>query len=435
MTNRSINGTINVPGDKSITHRALIFSAFSQGKSVVRNISPALDCVNSALCLQELGMTMRLFPGGTESGGFCEIETEGPQALHPALKTLDAGNSGTTIRLLSGLCAGLPHSTLFDGDESLRRRPMARVLSYLEQMGAKVEYVGEANYPPFKIQGGELIGKHFTLPVASAQVQTAILLAGLFAQGQTSVSTPTLVRDHTARMFSYLGISHEMPDEFTLCVNSLSQPVKPFEYTVAADISSAAFFMVAASILPGSQVMLPQVGINPGRRLVIDALWRMGASIELMNERLLCNEPVADIQVTYTGDLKGITISGDVIAAGIDEIPALALAAAFSHGEFVVEGAEELKVKESNRLNAIVDNLSKAGADIKATEDGFVLVGKGALKGGDIWKSHGDHRMAMTGLVADLACLEPVAVDNTDCIGISYPDFIDDLAKLTVHRV
>jgi 3-phosphoshikimate 1-carboxyvinyltransferase len=287
------------------------------------------------------------------------------------------------------------------------------------------------NYPPFVLEGGALAGRSFELEEASAQVQAALLLAGLQADGRTAVKVPKPVRDHTSRMFRYIGVPFQTEGDNVISVCRLEHPVEAFRLDVPADISSAAFFMVAAASLPGSEVLFTNLALNPGRDLVLHVLKEMGADMDIIGIRELCCEPVADILVRG-GTLSGSAlIEADRLASGIDEIPILALAAALSQGTLTVRDAAELRVKESDRLSAIVNNLRSAGADIDESESGLVIRGKGRLQGGSKWLSFDDHRMAMTGIIADLASVEAIAVDNDACVAVSYPDFIEDLKRLT----
>ncbi len=426
---KHLKGDLRVPGDKSISHRALIFSVLTRGRSTVAGLSPAYDCASSIACLQALGLEIE--PAGQADS--VSIMSNGVTEMKAPATHLDAGNSGTTIRLMAGVASGLQFQTTFDGDQSLRRRPMSRVLDPLGAMGAQIEYLGKAGCAPFSIAGGTLRGIAYPVPVASAQVQTAILLAGLQADGETVVTVPGVVRDHTLRLFQYLSIPHRVDNPGSIAVKRLSEPIEPYQIDVPADISSAAFFMVAAALLPGSSVRLSDVGVNPGRNLVIEVLQRMGAALTIENERIVSGEPVADIAVRYESRLAGATIGGDEIAAGIDEIPILALAGALGSGIFTISGAAELRVKESDRLKAIVSNLSAAGAHITELPDGFEIEGTSSLAGGSIWETFGDHRLAMTGLIANLISNAPVEVDDRDCVRISYPTFEADLDRLLNH--
>ncbi len=424
----SLQGSLTVPGDKSISHRALIFSAFAEGRVQIDNVSPAHDVKSTADCLRKLGLTVVIGENGL--GSSIEIESGGIGSLKEASTTLDAGNSGTTMRLLAGLVAGRPFVSRFDGDESLRRRTMKRVFQPLGEMGARVRATDDV-FAPFEIIGHQLYGKTFSLAVASAQVEACILLAGLQARGETVVTAPYTVRDHTRRMMSYLAIpfhSHQR----TIGVSCLTKPIAPYHVTVPSDISSAAFFMVAAALTPGSDLTLRTVGTNPGRTLIIDVLRSMGADIEITNNRELCGEPVSDIRVRHRGPLSGISLKKEEIARGIDEIPILGLAGALSQGTFEVSGAEELRHKESDRIKALCANLLPAGVDVVEKPDGFVITGKQSIPGGSVWNTKGDHRLAMTGMIASLVFEQEVDIDDKDCTSVSYPGFAQDLAQVLV---
>ena len=429
---KCLKGTLQVPGDKSISHRALIFASLSRGISKVYGLSPAFDCVSSADCLKQLGLNFerRSASGNGRREPALLITSPGLEGLRAPDTTLFAANSGTTIRLLAGLLAGRPFRSELDGDDSLRRRPMARVLKHLVQMGAEVSYLQKENYPPFTIKGSNLTDTTFKLEQASAQVQTAILLAGLQADGSTTVELPQPVRDHTTRMFKYIGVPFEAKGETSVTVSRLKEPVEPYTLDVPADISSAAFFMVAAACMPGSELKLSNLSLNPGRDLVLKVLKELGADISVVETREHCNEPIADVLVKG-GTLSGTsTIDASSLAQGIDEIPILALAGALGKGHLIVKDAAELRVKESDRLAAIVQNLKAAGADIAESEDGFEVKGHGGLKGGNQWLAYDDHRMAMTGLVAGLIANNSIEVDNEGCVSVSYPDFAQDLKRL-----
>lgn len=431
LTKYSLTGSLAVPGDKSVTHRALIFSSLCKGTVTISGISPAEDCASTARCMRLLGLTIDSVPG---KKNMLKVISPGLQNLHAPDAVLDAGNSGTTMRVMSGLVAGRPFACKFDGDDSLRRRPMSRVLDLLAKMGAVVSYEtagnGKKGCAPFVVHGTNLEGQHFDLPIASAQVQTALLLAGLQADGTTSVTLPSVARDHTLRMFKHMGIPFQLPADNTIAVQELQVESKDVELKVPADISSAAFFMVAAACLPGSEVVLENCGINLGRTLVVDVLKRMGADVEVFDAAEICGEPVANIRVRYAGRLHGATISGEEIASGIDEIPIISLAGALCNGELRVEGAEELRHKESDRLEAIATNLRSLGADVTDTADGLVIKGAKELKGGAVWKTFYDHRLAMSGLIASLLCAQPLELTETESIKISYPNFKDDLKTL-----
>lgn len=439
-----LSGTLEVPGDKSVSHRAVIFASLANGLSIIHNYSPAQDCQSTISCLQKLGVEI------TANSSQVTVNSKGVKAFRQPKDVLNAENSGTTIRLLSALVAALPIKATFDGDQSLQKRPMSRVLSRLETLGAKVSYEQKQGYPPFTICGGNLTPTQFALDVASAQVEAALVLAGLLSKGKTVLYVPGNPRDHTIRMMNYLNISYncqENIDEAEICqlspqmqgkfktwkkleFNSLENDLVPFEYRVPADISSAAFFMVAATLIDRSRVTLKSVGINSGRTLVIDVLKRMGANIEITNEQLLCGEPVADIEVSATTRLRGTVVSGDELASGIDEIPVLALAGSLCSGKFVVKDAHELRVKESDRIAAIVCNLKDQGVLIEEHPDGFEITGQSKLPGGGKWQSLHDHRMTMTGLVANLLAENHIDIDDISPLGVSYPNFIGDLESL-----
>lgn len=425
MYTHTLRGQLQVPGDKSISHRALMFALLAEGACNISRLSPAADCQSTIGCLRQLGL--EITPDGADA---YVVKSLGLDALRQPTETLDAGNSGTTIRLLSGILAGRELECQLDGDDSLRSRPMGRVLNAMKEMGARIHYNVKDNHAPFTINGGNLTGKEFTLPVASAQVQTAIVLAGLQADGVTSVELPALVRDHTERMFQHLGVPYKPFGKFGISVQRLEGSVKPFALEVPGDISSAAFFMVAAACTPGSELTLPNVGLNEGRTLVLDVLREMGADITVVYAQQDGGEPVGTLVIRGGKQLTGATIGGDRIARGIDEIPALALAGALCNGKLTVQDAQELRVKESDRLEAICSNLKLSGASVTELPDGFILEGKRILQGGSLWKTHHDHRLAMTGLVASSLFKEPVIVDNLDCIAVSYPHFDKDYERL-----
>lgn len=430
--NNSLKGVLQVPGDKSISHRALIFATLAKGTSLIYDLSPALDCASSIGCLRQLGIAIK--PPGTESSGAqrlaWSVESKGVGELICPPAPLFCGNSGTTMRLLSGLLAGCEFRTIFDGDASLRRRPMGRLLRLLAQMGTDIDYLEQDNCAPFAISGKNLEGAEFKLEIASAQVQTALVLAGLGAAGKTSITVPHAVRDHTEKMLRYIAVPFSKPDPNTIAVSKLTEPVSPYTITVPGDISSAAFFMVAAACIPGSELILTNLVLNKGRTLVIEILELMGAQITVLNQHEACGELVGDVSVRYCERLRGATVDGGKLAAGIDEIPILALAGALCDGTFSVKDAAELRIKESDRIAAVVSNLRAQGVNIEEFPDGFSIYGQPTLTGGAEWKSFGDHRIAMSGVIADLVAENQVKVDDLSCIDVSYPRFLADLAGL-----
>ncbi|MDX2105541.1 MAG: 3-phosphoshikimate 1-carboxyvinyltransferase [Candidatus Melainabacteria bacterium] len=412
-----------VPGDKSITHRAYFFGAFSQGKSRIINPSTALDCQSTIECLSKLGLGFEF----NEAEVF--LTCDGINSLVTPDSTLFAGNSGTTLRLLMGLIAGRPFSATIDGDQSLRRRPLKRISDPLSQMGADFDLSNE-HTAPVTVHGNSLEGQFFELEHASAQVQTAIILAGLQAEGETSCVVPNKVRNHTLNMLKHLDIPVRSSSPLQLGVFGLKSPIAPFEIVVPGDISSAAYFLVAAALLAGSQISIDNLGIDPGRILVLDVLARMGASIEITNKRLVSQEPVATVSLIHQNRLDGVTIRARDLASGIDELPILALAGALCKGKFEVRGASELRHKESDRLSLLVENLKNAGVKIESHGDNFEIDGADSVPGGTLWKTAGDHRIAMTGMIANLLFERPVTIDDTQCVAISYPDFKTDLANM-----
>lgn len=419
-----IKGTLKVPGDKSITHRALIFSALVDGVVEIENISSAQDCLDTSKCLGMLGLDISRVGDSSLA-----IKSPGLNGLIKPDSVLNVGNSGTTIRILAGLLCGRPFDCQLDGDDSIRNRPMARIIEPLELMGAEIDSSENGRAPLF-IKGKPLTGKSFDLRLASAQVQTSLLLAGLQAEGQTTVRTPHLVRDHTRRMFEHLKIPYLASSNQSVSVAKLSNPASSTYIEVPSDISSAAFFLVLAACSPDASVVLNSVGVNPGRIMILNTLSEMGADIKVLNTRLVSNEPVADIRIKYSGRLSGVNVKAEDVPKGIDEIPILALCASFAEGETVFSGIEELKHKESDRLNNLVSNLNRNGASAQALDDKLVVTGKGSVKGGDLWETKGDHRMAMTGKIASILFDKPVEIDDFGCVSVSYPEFQKDLDSL-----
>jgi 3-phosphoshikimate 1-carboxyvinyltransferase len=408
-----LEGSIRVPGDKSIAHRALILGALAQGSQTVSGLPASEDLESTRSCLETLGIRFE------ESAGTLEIipgEWKNDAILY-------AGNSGTSARLLSGLVAGLGLHATLDGDASLRKRPMKRIAEPLAAMGAKVRTT--EGCLPMEIRGGTLGGRVHEPEAASAQVKSAILIAGLFASGETTVIEKACTRDHTEKMLSAMGVEVRVQGRKV----SLS-PGRPegIHVDVAGDISSALFFIVAAALMPGSEVHLPGVGVNPTRTGALTALERMGMKIERENERIQAGEPVADLAVRHQ-PLRGARINGDLIPLLIDELPVIAVAASMAEGVTEVRDAQELRYKESDRIETVVRNLSRLGADIEARPDGFVVRGPSALKGGTV-SSFGDHRVAMAMAVTGLAAAGAVTIKDAEAASVSYPEFFNDLEAL-----
>ncbi|WP_338470084.1 3-phosphoshikimate 1-carboxyvinyltransferase [Niallia sp. XMNu-256] len=417
----SLTGEITVPGDKSISHRSVMFGAIAEGDTTVTGFLLGDDCLNTVACFRQLGVDIQ------QTEDKLVIHGKGWSGLKEPKEVLDVGNSGTTIRLLMGLLAGREsHSTII-GDESIGKRPMTRVTKPLTEMGAQIDGRQNGEYTPLSIRGGQIKGITYHPSVASAQVKSSILLAGLQAEGRTTVIEPEKSRDHTERMIrQFGGIVEE--DGLSVSVKG-GQTLKGTTIHVPGDISSAAFFLVAGAIVPNSSIILKNVGLNPTRTGIIDVLKEMGADMTIEMKSDENNfEPVGDITIK-TSNLKGMTIGGDLIPRLIDEIPVIALLASQAEGQTIIRDAQELKVKETNRIDTVVNELSKLGVAIKATEDGMVIQGNNRLTGGTV-SSHGDHRIGMMLAVAALICENEVFLQEKESISVSYPQFFNDLQQL-----
>ena len=415
-------GELTVPGDKSISHRSLILNAMARGTARITGLSNGEDVMSTMACLRGMGVTI------TKGAGPGEYTTQGHgPVLEEASDILDAGNSGTSMRLLSGLLAAQPFLSVITGDGSLRSRPMRRIVEPLQMMGAQVLGRQNGSLAPLVIQGGSLKGIEYDLPVASAQVKSCIMLASLSAAGETVIHQPAPSRDHTERMVTAMGASIE---EDGLALHVKPGALKSVDIAVPGDISSAAFWIVAGLCHPDSQVLVRGVGLNPSRTGIIDALRAMGAgdSLQLLNERTEGGEPVADVLAT-TGELQGTEIAGDMIPRILDEVPILAVAACFASGETVIRDAAELRVKESDRIATTVQELTRLGAHIEAREDGMVIRGTGRLTGAAC-QSHGDHRLAMSMAVCGMLADGEVEVHGSNDAAVSYPSFWEDLEIL-----
>jgi 3-phosphoshikimate 1-carboxyvinyltransferase len=419
---KRLRGEVSVPGDKSISHRSVMFGALADGKTHVRGFLPGADCLSTVDCFRKLGVTVeQLSP--TE----LIVHGVGLDGLKEPQDVLDVGNSGTTMRLLLGILAGQPFHAVMTGDASIRRRPMGRVTVPLREMGARIDGREEGRLAPLSVRGGRLQALRYESPVASAQVKSAILLAGLFAEGETGVKEPELSRDHTERMLRAFGVEVRDVDGY-VTVRGGSR-LKACEIEVPGDISSAAFLLVAAAICPGSDVTIRGVGVNPTRTGILDVLTAMGASIERLNERESGGEPIADLRV-QGGELRGTQVGGALIPRLIDEIPVLAVAATQAEGVTEIRDAEELKVKESNRIATTARELRKLGAEVEELEDGLRIVGKTPLKGGAVIDTYHDHRIAMAMAVAGLVASGETVVRDWEAVDVSFPGFAELMETL-----
>ncbi len=411
---RSLRGEITVPGDKSISHRSIMLGSLAQGTTRVRGFLHGEDNHATLNAFRAMGIVIDELPGGD-----LRIEGKGLHGLTEPGDVLDCGNSGTTIRLMTGLLSGQNFFSVLTGDRYLRKRPMKRVLAPLATMGARIWGRGGGELAPLAIHGGALKGTEYDSPISSAQVKSALLLAGLYAEGPTTVREPHLSRDHSERMLRYFG-AEVRPFEGGVTVTPQPQ-LEGREVAVPGDISSAAFFMVAALIVPGAELLIRNVGVNPTRSGIIDILQAMGGSIERLNARELSGEPVADLLVRGSS-LKGIEIGGAVVPRAIDEFPVISVAASFAEGTTIIRDARELRVKETDRIAAMVSELSALGGRVEARDDGMVIEGVESLTGGSV-KSHGDHRIAMSMAVAALRARAEVTIDDTACTATSFPNF------------
>jgi 3-phosphoshikimate 1-carboxyvinyltransferase len=418
-----LKGILRVPSDKSISHRSIMISSLNKGTVVVKNFLRSDDCINTLKAFLELGVDIE------DKQKKIVIRGKGKHSLKEPFNVIDLGNSGTSIRLISGILSGQPFYSVLTGDQYLRRRPMDRIAIPLRIMGAEIYGRKDGKYPPLTIIGKKkLKGIDYKSPKASAQVKSAILLAGLFTDEPVSVTEPAKSRDHTERMLKAFGVDLEI-DGLTVSLGKKRELETDLEIDVPADISSAAFFMVGAAITPESEILLKDVILNQTRTGILDVMERMGAKIKIENVRSVSGEDAGDILVSYSPDLKATEIRGDEIPRLIDEIPIIALLATQAEGETIIRDAQELRVKESDRIKSTVENLRRIGAEVEELPDGMIIRGKTPLKGGKI-KSHGDHRIAMTFTVASLISEETIEIDDTECIKTSYPGFFEDLIQL-----
>lgn len=419
---KAIRGEITVPGDKSISHRSIMFGSIARGTTTVRGFLRGEDNLATLNAFRAMGI------GIEDDGEILRIEGKGLRGLKEPGDVLDCGNSGTSMRLVTGLLAGQNFFSVLTGDRYLRERPMARVIDPLSRMGGCIYGRAGGDKAPLAIVGKDLTGISHISKVSSAQVKSAILLAGLYASGETEVREPHLSRDHSERMLRHFGADINSFDGGVRVRGG--REMEGRDITVPGDISSAAFFLVAASIVPGSELLIRRVGVNPTRTGILDILAGMGADIEVLDRREVSGEPVADLLVRSTR-LRGIEIGGELVPRAIDEFPVICVAASLAEGKTIIRDARELRVKETDRIAAMAANLAKAGVHVIETADGMEIAGRETLSG-SVTESFGDHRIAMSMLVAGLAADGPGEVRDVECIGTSFPGFFDLLAKVSV---
>ncbi|WLR43729.1 3-phosphoshikimate 1-carboxyvinyltransferase [Bacillus carboniphilus] len=415
-------GQIEVPGDKSISHRAIMFGSLAKGTTTIHRFLLGEDCLSTISCFQKMGVDIEV------NNKEVIVHGKGKEGMTEPVEILDVGNSGTTTRLMLGILAGMPFHACIIGDESIAKRPMGRVTKPLQKMGAKIDGRMDGKYTPISIRGGNITPIEYHSPVASAQVKSAILLAGLLSEkGKTTVIEPHTSRDHTERMLKSFGATVKI-DGLTTSIEG-GQQLKASHINVPGDISSAAFFLVAGAIVPNSSITLKNVGINPTRSGILDVLMEMGADITIDEHDTDQMEPLANIHI-QSSQLKGIEIGGALIPRLIDEIPVIALLASQAQGTTVIKDAAELKVKETNRIDTVVQELSKLGVNIEATLDGMIIKGKNSLHGNATVSSYGDHRIGMMLAIASTICQEEILLENSEAINVSYPMFFEHLEQL-----
>lgn len=414
-----IEGEVKVPGDKSISHRSLIFGAISEGITEIKNLLQSADCLSTMACLEntgikiEKGKTVKVF-GNT---------FEEPENI------LDCGNSGTTMRLLSGVFAGKPFLSILTGDSSLRKRPMKRIIEPLKMMGTHIIGRKENSFPPLVIKGGRLKGIDYKLPIASAQVKSCLILASLTAEGETIIEEPYRTRDHTERMLEYFGGQINIKGKIISIPGK--QKLSGREIFVPGDFSSASYFIAAALLIPESKIVIKDVGLNPTRTYFLEIVEKMGGEVQIIEKKKINNEEVGTVKINHSGKLKGIEINKNEVPLIIDEIPLIAILGSVAEGETTISGAKELRYKESDRIKAIVSELKKMGSKIYEKEDGFKIYGVKKLTGNKV-NSWNDHRIAMCLTIAGLIADGKTKVENADCVKISFPQFYEILSSLNI---
>lgn len=417
---KQLKGTLYIPGDKSISHRAIMFGSLAKGDTRITNFLQGADCLSTITCFRNMGISIENTPGQVVVHGKGLRGLKRPEAI------LDVGNSGTTTRLISGILAGQRFSSELNGDASIQKRPMGRIITPLKMMQADICSIKNNGCAPLHINGHTLKGIHYQSPVASAQIKSCVLLAGLYADEPTQVTEPVLSRNHTELMLSSFGADITSVDR---TASILPDPdLRGQDIQVPGDISSAAYFIAAGLMVPNSEICIKHVGINPTRDGILRVCREMGGNITLENQHIIGGEPVADI-IVRSSELKGTVIQGDIIPTLIDEIPVIAVLAAYAKGTTIIRDAQELKVKESNRLDIMVEQLSAMGVDLYGTEDGMVIQGGYPLHGAVI-DSYLDHRIAMSFAIAALIADGETHIQRADCVDISYPDFYENLKLL-----
>ena len=440
---KNLKGEIHIPGDKSISHRAVMIGSIADGETIANNFLMSADCLATIDCFKEMGIEIETQNSKFKTQNECRviIKGKGLKGLKKPEKMLDVGNSGTTIRLISGILAGQDFETTITGDASIQKRPMRRIVEPLFRMGAIIEGIGRSGnqgigdkevYPPLKIKGGKLRPTEYKMPMASAQVKSCVLLAGLYADGKTCIIEPAPSRDHTERMLSHFGV----PINVTGNKISICGPAsfEGSEIDIPGDISSAAYFIVAGLLVPGSDLLLRSIGVNPTRTGILEVVHRMGGNAEVLDEVIISEEPRADIRLTSNEKrvtkMKGIEMSGELIPKIIDEIPIIAVLATQAEGTTIIKDARELRVKESDRIKTISSELRKMGAKIDEKEDGMIIHGPTKLKGAKV-KSYGDHRVAMSMAIAALIADDETEIEDVDCVETSFPGFFKILKEIS----
>lgn len=419
---KQLKGTIKVPGDKSISHRAVMFGSIAKGTTEITGFLNGADCLSTISCFRKMGIEIE------NNNDHVIVHGKGLNGLTAPTEVLDVGNSGTTTRLISGILAGQCFTSVLNGDASIQKRPMGRIITPLRLMGVDIKGSGEhGNCAPLTIKGGYVTAVDYDSPVASAQVKSCVLLAGLYADGVTSIYEPVLSRNHTELMLSSFGA--DITSVGTKATIKKATELFGQNIVVPGDISSAAYFIVAGLIVPNSEILIENVGINPTRDGIIKVCQSMGGDITLLNKRISGGEEVADILVRSSA-LHGTTIDGDIIPTLIDEIPVIAILAAYASGTTVIGDATELKVKESDRIAVMVDNLTRMGVDVTGTDDGMIINGGKPIHGAVV-DSHLDHRIAMSFAIASLIAEGTTTINDAECVNISYPNFYDDLSSLS----